>query len=97
MERKVEEVKPTDELGKIVVDHLVSKLRSGFILVGNERTFLVNNYLKYADRIDDFDVRDSDVFVITHPKSGKISKCLKKISSKVILFQVRLGLKRWFG
>lgn len=72
MERKVEKVKATDELGKIVVKNFVTKLRSGFILVGDEKTFLVNNYLKYADRIDNFDVRDSDVFVITHPKSGKI-------------------------
>lgn len=45
--------------------------RSGFVQVGKERWLLPMKYKEEAERLYNFEVRSSDVWVVTYPRSGK--------------------------
>jgi hypothetical protein len=58
-------------------DHLLNELfmppfRKGYVRVGPNKVLLPLYYLDYAERIEDMEVRDSDVWVVSHPKTGRL-------------------------
>jgi hypothetical protein len=58
-------------------DRLLNKLfmppfRKGYVRVGPNKVLLPLYYLDYAERIEDMEVRDSDVWVVSHPKAGRL-------------------------
>jgi hypothetical protein len=45
--------------------------RKGYVRVGPNKVVMPVYYIEYADRIEDMEVRDSDVWVVSHPKTGR--------------------------
>ena len=57
-------------------DRLLNELfmpgfRKGYIRLGPNKVVMPVYYLKFADRIENMEVRDSDTWVISHPKTGR--------------------------
>lgn len=46
--------------------------KSGFIQVGPDKWFFPIEYKNEAKKIYNFEVRPSDVWIVTYPRSGKI-------------------------
>ncbi|KAF2893635.1 hypothetical protein ILUMI_12536 [Ignelater luminosus] len=66
-----EEIKPDDEIGKIIEDEMLSEFCTKYIMVGQDRTVFGDFYLQYAEEIKNFEVYDDDVWVVSFPKAGK--------------------------
>lgn len=43
-----------------------------YVEVGKDKTCLPETYSKYEEKIRKFEVRDDDVYVISHPKTGQL-------------------------
>lgn len=68
-------IKPDNEIDKLLYDKFTYPLRDEWIEVGEGRTLLPEQYvLRLMDEIENFDVRDDDIFVVSYPRSGKLLK-----------------------
>lgn len=63
---------PDTPINKLFYDTFGCTLRKDFIEIGEEKHILPSSYLAFADEIENFEVRDSDIWVITYPKSGNV-------------------------
>lgn len=66
-----EEIKPDDEVGRIIQEEMLSKFCTKYMMVGKDCSVVPSYYIQYAEEIKDFEVYDDDVWVISHPKAGK--------------------------
>lgn len=69
MSSKCRRIEPDQPLNKILLKN-VTKYNDGFIEIGEEKILMPLRYLDIADEVENFQVRDSDVFVVTHPRTG---------------------------
>ncbi|XP_044739367.1 luciferin sulfotransferase-like [Chrysoperla carnea] len=53
-----------------LLKYFTCDFRKGYIEVTNKKFVLPQYYLEFMDKIDNFDVYDTDVFVVSHPKTG---------------------------
>jgi hypothetical protein len=58
------------EHDRLLNQFFMPPFRKGYVRVGPNKVLMPVNYLEFADRIDDMEVRDSDVWVVSHPKAG---------------------------
>ncbi|KAF2893636.1 hypothetical protein ILUMI_12537 [Ignelater luminosus] len=65
-----EEIKPDDEVGKIIEEGMISAFCTKYIMVGQDRTVFASYYLQYAEKLKKFEVYDDDVWVASFPKAG---------------------------
>ncbi|KAF2893637.1 hypothetical protein ILUMI_12538 [Ignelater luminosus] len=65
-----EEIKPNDEIGKIIDEEMLSEFCTKYIMVGQDRTVFASYYLQYVEEIKNFEVYDDDVWVVSFPKTG---------------------------
>ncbi|KAF2886676.1 hypothetical protein ILUMI_19497 [Ignelater luminosus] len=65
-----EEIKPDDEIGKIINEEMSNDLSKQYIMIGKDRTVFTSLYLQYAEKIKSFEVYNDDVWVATYPKAG---------------------------
>lgn len=63
---------PNDENEKILLKRCLHRLRRGFIEIGEENFLMPQSYIGIADQIEEFEIRDSDIWIIAHPKSGNL-------------------------
>lgn len=70
-------VQPVSEADKILLRDLTSETRTGYLLVGEDDILMACYYKKYADKLNNLEIRDSDIIVASHPKTGRY---LNKIS-----------------
>ena len=59
-----------DDLNRILKEKFTSEFRTGYISV--DGVCLPENYAKFADAIENMEVRDDDVWVCSFPKTGKV-------------------------
>lgn len=71
MEREGRAVEPISEVDKILLRDFTTQTRQGYALVGEDDILVTCHYKKYAEEINNFEVRDSDIIVASHPKTGK--------------------------
>ncbi|XP_044742537.1 luciferin sulfotransferase-like [Chrysoperla carnea] len=50
--------------------YFVNDFRKGYVEVTDKKFILPEYYVEFMDKIENFEVFDTDVFVITHPKTG---------------------------
>lgn len=65
-------VEPVTEADKILLRDFTSDERAGYLLVGQDDILMTCYYEKYADKINNLEIRNSDIIVASHPKTGSI-------------------------
>lgn len=58
------------EQDRLLNEFFKPSFRKGYVRVGPNKVLMPVYYLKFADRIENMEVRDSDVWVVSHPKTG---------------------------
>lgn len=58
------------KIDRLINEKLVTELRKGFVEVGRDNVCLPIYYEKYEKYVNKFEVRDSDVYLLGHMKSG---------------------------
>ncbi|XP_021926131.1 sulfotransferase family cytosolic 1B member 1-like isoform X2 [Zootermopsis nevadensis] len=58
------------EQDRLLNEFFKPSFRRGYVRVGPNKVLMPVYYLKFADRIENMEVRDSDVWVVSHPKTG---------------------------
>ncbi|KAF5280174.1 hypothetical protein FQR65_LT15037 [Abscondita terminalis] len=66
----IRKIEGKNDIDRLLNEKFVCEVRSGFVEVGVDNFCVPVYYEKYKERIDDFEVRDSDVYVVAHPKTG---------------------------
>lgn len=64
-------------MNNLFYDTFQCELKKDFIEVGEDKYVFPTKYLAIADEIENFEVRDSDVWVCSYPKSGKLGEYRK--------------------
>jgi estrone sulfotransferase len=66
----MQEFKEVDgELGDILSKKFTNAFRSGYVKI--HECILPGNYKKFAQKIEELQVRDDDLWVVSFPKTGK--------------------------
>jgi hypothetical protein len=60
------------ELDRLLNQFFMPPFRKGYVRIGPNEVLMPVRYVEYADRIEDMEVRDSDVWVVSHPKTGRL-------------------------
>lgn len=68
----VEKITDEDEIGRIIHKHILNKFCSSYILVGEDRTCIPEYYLRFAEQIRNFEVKDDDIWVASYMKTGML-------------------------
>lgn len=69
---RVERIATDDEIGKVIHEKIVCDYCQSYVLVGDERTCIPEQYLQFADEIANFEVRNDDIWVASYPRTGKV-------------------------
>ncbi|KAF2888820.1 hypothetical protein ILUMI_17353 [Ignelater luminosus] len=67
---KVERISTDDEIGRAIHEKIVCDYCQSYVLVGDERTCIPEQYLQFADEIQNFEVKNDDIWVASYPKTG---------------------------
>ena len=59
------------EQDRLLNEFFMPGFRKGYVRLGPNKVVMPIYYLKFSDRIENMEVRDSDVWVVSHPKTGK--------------------------
>ncbi|KAF5282443.1 hypothetical protein FQA39_LY17558 [Lamprigera yunnana] len=70
MTETITRIENGNEIDSLLNKHFLTKIRSGFVEVGENKYCLPVSYEKFRDDLQNFEVRDSDVYLIAHPKTG---------------------------
>ncbi|PSN58315.1 hypothetical protein C0J52_00108 [Blattella germanica] len=58
------------EQDKLLNEYFMPGFRKGYVRMGPNKVVMPIYYLEFVDRIENMEVRDSDVWVVSHPKTG---------------------------
>lgn len=64
-------IKPDSEINNILLRDFTNILRRGYVEIGEERTVMPSCYLDVAQDVENFQVRETDIFVASYLKTGK--------------------------
>ncbi|KAF5286554.1 hypothetical protein FQA39_LY16237 [Lamprigera yunnana] len=70
MSRSIRDIKADNEIDDLLLKHWLSPVRHGFVEVGEDNHCVPVNYKQYEEKLDKFEVRESDIYLIAHPKTG---------------------------
>ncbi|KAF5286553.1 hypothetical protein FQA39_LY16236 [Lamprigera yunnana] len=70
MAHVIKNIESDNEIDSLLNKHYITEVRSGFVEVDDDKVCVPVYYRNYEKRIDEFEVRDSDVYLIAHPKTG---------------------------
>ncbi|KAK5638114.1 hypothetical protein RI129_012409 [Pyrocoelia pectoralis] len=59
-----------NKIDRLLNETLVTEVRKGFVEVGSDNVCLPIYYEKYEKFLNKFEVRDSDIYLLAHPKTG---------------------------
>ncbi|XP_044742435.1 luciferin sulfotransferase-like [Chrysoperla carnea] len=57
-------------IDKNLYKYFINDFRKGYIEATDQKYVLPQYYVEFIEKIDNFEVYDTDVFVVTHPKTG---------------------------
>jgi hypothetical protein len=77
-------VESNSELDRLLNEQFMPPFRKGYVRVGPNKVLLPLYYLDYAERIEGMEVRDSDVWVVSHPKAGRSEGSLELAEESVM-------------
>lgn len=60
---------PENDLDRLLLEKFTSEFRTGYITI--DGVCLPEYFRKFADKIENFEVRDDDIWVCSFPKTGK--------------------------
>ncbi|KAF5269723.1 hypothetical protein FQA39_LY08646 [Lamprigera yunnana] len=66
----VKKVENIDEIGRIIHKDFLDPFCENYVYIGKEDTVLGENYLKFIETIENFEIRDTDIIVASYPKAG---------------------------
>lgn len=87
-----EAVNMDTDLDKLAFETLTEKAQTNFVRV--DGIFLPEDYKKYADEVENFQVEDDDVWVCSFQKSGKLS--FKSIQMKKLIAHIIMTCSIWY-
>jgi len=67
---KIKEIPKNTEVNRILHDEMTDEFQEHLVLFGEDDTCLPIHYKKFSESIDNFEVRNSDVWVCSFPKTG---------------------------
>ncbi|KAF5300812.1 hypothetical protein FQA39_LY19120 [Lamprigera yunnana] len=70
MDLNIKDIKNTNEIDSLLNKSYSGVLHSGFIEIGKDNFCFLGYYKNYKEKINKFEVRDSDVYLVAHPKTG---------------------------
>lgn len=62
---------PDNEIDKMLYKYDTFEYIKGYIEIGEEKFVMPSRYVAIADEIENFEIRDTDIWIISRPKSGK--------------------------
>lgn len=60
------------ETSRILLDYFMPKFRNGYVEIDEEKYLLPIDYLRFEESYDNFEVKNSDVYIASHPKTGNV-------------------------
>lgn len=76
MTEKCKVIQPNTEIDRLLYEKFTNQFRKGYVEVGEEKICMPVAYKEIADEIENFEVRDSDIFIASHPKTGTVRQKL---------------------
>ncbi|KAF5282442.1 hypothetical protein FQA39_LY17557 [Lamprigera yunnana] len=70
MEHSIKRINSDNETDSLVNKHFQTNTGKGFVEVGESKFCLSAYYEEYRNELENFQVRDSDVYLVAHPKTG---------------------------
>lgn len=70
MSDKCVEIKPNNPTDRLLYATFTCEFIKGYVEIGGEKICMPLAYKAIADEIENFEVRDTDIFVASHPKAG---------------------------
>jgi len=67
---KIREIPKDDETGRIMHDQMTDEFQTRYVYIGEDYTCMPIHYAKFAEDIENFEVRNSDVWICSYPKTG---------------------------
>ncbi|XP_052131395.1 luciferin sulfotransferase-like [Frankliniella occidentalis] len=61
----------SDRVGRLLQEYFVSAFRKGYVQCGDKKVAMPVRYADLAQPILDLPIRDDDVWVVSHPKTGE--------------------------
>jgi hypothetical protein len=59
------------EQDRLLNELFMPPFRKGYVRAGPNKVLMPLYYLDFAERIEGMEVRESDVWVVSHPKAGR--------------------------
>lgn len=82
MSVKCKIIVPETEIDKKLYKYITNQYRKGYVEIGEKKIVMPQYYAQIADDIENFEVRDSDVWIVTHPKTGNFNNFYLKFFYK---------------
>jgi len=67
---QIKEIPKDSEVNRILHDEMTDEFQQRYVLVGEDDTCMTIHYKKYAESIENLEVRGSDTWVCSYPKTG---------------------------
>ncbi|XP_044731509.1 luciferin sulfotransferase-like [Chrysoperla carnea] len=68
--QKIDPNNSNDPIDKKLYKYLINDFRKGYIEVTDKKYVFTQYYTEFIEKIENFEVYDTDIFVMSHPKTG---------------------------
>lgn len=83
-------ITPVNEDDKLLYDNFMPIFRNGYIEIDDNKYCLPVDYVRIMDSIENFEIRENDVFVTSMPKTGMTKSGLFIIQYGTSFFTISL-------
>lgn len=73
LSEKCKKIEPITEIDRLLYEKYTSDFRKGFVEIGEEKICMPLTFKDIADQIENFEVKDTDIFIASYPKAGLLS------------------------
>lgn len=70
MEHEWKVIKSDNATDKLLYKDFMPSFRNGYLEINEEKYCMPVDYLRIIDQVEKFEVRESDVIIASHPKTG---------------------------
>lgn len=94
MSVKCVKIEPNNEVDKILYKYFTSPFRKEYIEVGDGKFIMPEHYSTIADEIENFEVKDTDIWLTSHPKTGEYIQFFHKNVMPFILIAILIPFNK---